>query len=53
MPARLLRPLLILLPLAGPAVALAAHYFVSPDGRDDAPGTSLAQPFRTIGRAAG
>jgi hypothetical protein len=32
--------------------AAAAEYFVAPDGRDDAPGTSLAQPFRTWRRAA-
>jgi len=29
----------------------AAEYFVAPDGRDDAPGTSLGQPFRTLRRA--
>lgn len=33
-------------------LASATEYFVSPDGRDDAPGTSFAQPFRTLGRAA-
>jgi hypothetical protein len=52
MPARLVRILLFLLSPAWPGVASAAQYFVSPDGRDDAPGTSLAQPWRTLGRAA-
>jgi hypothetical protein len=36
---------------AGISCAGAAEYFVAPDGRDDAPGTSLTQPFRTLGRA--
>ena len=49
---RIFRLLPLLLPLAWPGVAPAAQYFVAPDGRDDAPGTSLAQPFRTVGRAA-
>ena len=52
MPRRIFRLLPLLLPLAWPGVAPAAQYFVAPDGRDDAPGTSLAQPFRTVGRAA-
>jgi hypothetical protein len=43
--------LLLLLSPAWLGVASAAEYFVSPDGRDDAPGTSLAQPWRTLGRA--
>jgi hypothetical protein len=38
------RMLLLLLSPAWLGVASAAEYFVSPDGRDDAPGTSLAQP---------
>ena len=29
----------------------AAEYFVAPDGRDDAPGTSLGQPVLTLRRA--
>jgi hypothetical protein len=52
MSVRRIRRLLSLLPLAWPAIAPAAEYFVAPDGRDDAPGTTLAQPFRTLGRAA-
>ncbi len=51
MSARLLRTAL-LFSCAWLGCATAAEYFVSPDGRDDAPGTSLSQPFRTLGRAA-
>jgi hypothetical protein len=51
MPARIFRHVLLFFS-AGPGFAAAAEFFVSPDGRDDAPGTSLAQPFRTLGRAA-
>ncbi len=34
------------------AWAAGAEYFVAGDGRDSNPGTSVEEPFRTIGRAA-
>jgi len=45
---------LLLLAIVRPGMAASAtrNYFVSPDGRDDHTGTSLEQPFRTLGRAA-
>lgn len=37
--------------LVTPSTALAADYFVAPDGNDTASGTSQSRPFRTLRRA--
>ena len=43
---------LLLLLCAMPLPAEGAEYFVAGSGRDSATGTSVTEPFRTIGRAA-
>ena len=43
---------LLLLLCAVPLPAEGAEYFVAGSGRDSATGTSVTEPFRTIGRAA-
>lgn len=43
---------LLLLLCAMPLPAVGAEYFVAGNGRDSATGTSVTEPFRTIGRAA-
>ncbi len=46
-----LRLMVLLLQFVTTSIATAADYFVAVDGRDSYSGTSVTEPFRTIGRA--